>query len=105
MTVFPNDDKWDASNVRFEHGRLIAYNKKLRTPEMRHIDYGLGVFRAAAFDRVPREGACDLAGVYGQLLAEGELAGFEVPQRFYETGSFQGIEELAAFLAQDKVTE
>src|SRR3954451_802456 len=28
MTVYPNRDRWDASNVRFEDGRILAYNKK-----------------------------------------------------------------------------
>src|SRR4051794_8774418 len=104
MTVYHNRDRWDASNVRFEDGRILAYDKKHRTPEMRHIDYGLGVFRAAAFDAIPPEGAADLADLYGRLLAEESLAGYEVAERFYETGSFQGIEELSAHLAQPKVT-
>jgi NDP-sugar pyrophosphorylase family protein len=104
MTVYPNGDQWDASNVQFEDRRILAYNKKLRTPQMRHIDYGLGVFHAAVFDQVPREGPCDLADVYQALLARGELAGLEVGQRFYEAGSFQGIAELSAYLAQQKVS-
>jgi NDP-sugar pyrophosphorylase family protein len=98
MTVFHNRDLWDSSNVRFEDGRILAYNKKLRTPEMRHIDYGLGVFDRAAFNGVPEQGACDLATLYQQILSEGVLAGYEVAQRFYEVGSFQGIEELSAYL-------
>jgi len=32
------------------------------------------------------------------LLGRGELAGFEVEQRFYETGSFAGIQELSEYL-------
>ena len=31
-----------ASNVLFERGRIVRYDKMLVTPEMRHIDYGLG---------------------------------------------------------------
>jgi N-acetyl-alpha-D-muramate 1-phosphate uridylyltransferase len=102
MTVYHNRDQWDTSNVRYEQGRILAYHKKLRTPEMKHIDYGLGVLRAEAFAAVPREGAHDLADLYGALLAADELAGFEVGQRFYETGSFQGIEELSSHLARAK---
>jgi NDP-sugar pyrophosphorylase family protein len=98
MTVYPNQDRWDSSNVRFEGGRLIAYDKHRRTPEMRHIDYGLGVFHARAFDAIPPEGAHDLAELYRELLERGELAGLEVPDRFYETGSFAGIEELSEYL-------
>jgi N-acetyl-alpha-D-muramate 1-phosphate uridylyltransferase len=99
MTVYPNGDRWDTSNVRFEGGKIVAYNKKLRTPEMHHIDYGLGVFQAAAFDDIPERGASDLADLYQNLLRRGELAALEVPERFYEAGSFTGIQELSEFLA------
>ena len=54
---------------------------------MRHIDWGLGYFQARAFDDVPDDRPTDLADVYARLLARGELAGFEVHERFYEIGS------------------
>ncbi len=104
MTVYPNGDQWDSSNVRFESGRILAYNKKLRTPQMRHIDYGLGVFKAAAFDGIPAQGAVDLADLYQELLDRGKLAGLEVPQRFYEAGSFGGIQELSTLLATQGIS-
>jgi hypothetical protein len=57
---------------------------------MRHIDYGLGAFRASAFaGRVGR--AFDLASLYQDLLAHNDLASFEVPTRFYEIGSPAGL--------------
>jgi len=99
MTVFDNRDRWDASNVEFDRGRILDYSKTRRTARMRHIDYGLGVFHASAFDSVPETGPYDLAAVYAALLAGERLAGFEVKERFYETGSFQGIEDLQAYLA------
>lgn len=102
MTVHRNEGKWDSSNAEYDGARIVAYSKRNRTPAMRHIDYGLGVFRASAFDSVPGDRPYDLADLYGSLLAAGELAGYEVPQRFYETGSFAGIEELSAHLAQQK---
>jgi len=104
MTVFHNQDRWDPSNVVFEEGRIVAYNKKVRTPEMRYIDYGLGVFHHTAFDGAPPEGAYDLADLYQNLIERGEVAGLEVSQRFYETGSFTGIQELSRFLAEDNKT-
>ena len=55
MTVFRNEGKWDTSNVEFEAGRILAYSKTNRTPRMRYIDYGLGVFRAEAFQPCPPE--------------------------------------------------
>src|SRR5262245_10712377 len=59
MTVFHNEDRWDSSNVEFEGGRILAYNKKVKTPNMRHIDYGLGVFHHAALDGVLQKGIYD----------------------------------------------
>ena len=100
MTVYSNQGQWDTSNVEFAGGRIVAYDKKQRTPRMRHIDYGLGVLRADALARVPDGQAWDLATLYGELLNAGELAGFEAPHRFYEIGSFSGIEELSSYLRQ-----
>jgi MurNAc alpha-1-phosphate uridylyltransferase len=102
MTVFDNRDQWDASNVLFENGRIVAYSKKHRTPAMHHIDYGLGVFHGEAFDDIPKDEPYDLADLYQALLTRGELAGLEVSQRFYETGSFAGIQELTEHLKAAK---
>jgi len=41
MTVFRNEGRFERSNVEFVDGRLIAYDKRDRTPRMRHVDYGL----------------------------------------------------------------
>jgi NDP-sugar pyrophosphorylase family protein len=99
MTVFRNDDQWDRSNVHFERSRLLAYNKTRRTPEMRHIDYGLGALRAAALTPFPSDQSFDLAKVYQHLFEQDDLAAVEVPDRFYEIGSPEGLEETRAFLA------
>jgi N-acetyl-alpha-D-muramate 1-phosphate uridylyltransferase len=91
MTVFRNNGEFDTSNIEFGNERIVRYDKHVRTPEMRHIDYGLGVFDARAFDPYPADEPLDLATVYQHLLARGELAAFEVPSRFYEIGSPEGI--------------
>lgn len=99
MTVFRNDGLWDTSNVEFAGGNLIAYSKRAPTPRMHYIDYGLGVFRASVFERVAAGTACDLADVYEGALQRGELAGYEVRERFYEIGSPAGLRETAEFIA------
>jgi NDP-sugar pyrophosphorylase family protein len=99
MTVLQNDGQWDSSNVEFRDGRIQSYDKVVHTPAMRHIDYGLGVFDRRAFEVVPETGPCDLAAVYQKLLHQGELAGFEVSERFYEIGSVAGLEETRRHLA------
>jgi N-acetyl-alpha-D-muramate 1-phosphate uridylyltransferase len=103
MTVFRNEGQWDTSNVEFENGVILAYDKKQRTPRMKFIDYGLGGFTAKAFERVPADTAFDLAELYGKILEDGELLGMEMKQRFYEIGSPAGLEETARFIASQGV--
>src|SRR5262249_29873597 len=96
MTVYHNRGQYDRSNVEYADGKIIAYDKKLPTERMHHIDYGLGVFCAAAFDALPDDRPCDLADVYRDLLAHQDLAAYEVAERFYEIGSFAGLQEMQA---------
>ncbi len=98
MTVHRNEGKWDSSNVEFEHGRIVTYDKRVRTPRMRYIDYGLGIFRRKVFEGIEGGSVRDLAEVYQELLSRGDLAGYEMKERFYEIGSFTGIEDLSAAL-------
>jgi NDP-sugar pyrophosphorylase family protein len=105
MTVFRNEGKWDTSNVEFEVGKIVAYSKTDRTPRMRYIDYGLGVFRKELFQSLPSGKACDLADLYTGLLRRKQLAAFEVQERFYEIGSPEGLRETAEFLATREATQ
>ena len=98
MTVCRNDDRWDRSNVLFTGGRIRRYDKQHPTSNMRHIDYGLGALRPAAFAGCDEVEAFDLLRVYQHLLARDDLAGFDVPGRFYEIGSPAGLEETRAYL-------
>lgn len=98
MTVYRNEGLFDASNIEFEGGEIRSYDKRTRTPAMRHIDYGLGVFDASVFEALPADAVCDLAAVYQDLLRRGELAGFEVTRRFYEIGSPEGLEEFRRYM-------
>ena len=100
MTVFENREAYDTSNVWFEGNRIRHYSKREKVPQMRHIDYGLGVFRASAFDGYPRDAVVDLAAVQTDLCRRGQLSGYEMRQRFYEIGSHAGLAELEALLGK-----
>jgi len=97
MTVYRNEGRWDASNVEFAGGRILAYDKRQPTPRMQFIDYGLSAFRSSAFDEIT-EFPADLAGVHQRLAMKGDLEGFEVHQRFYEVGSFEGMRAFTALI-------
>ena len=99
MTVYHNEGRYDTSNVVFADGEIKVYDKKSRLPEMRHIDYGLSVFKAAAFDGHSAGRPFDLAEVMGKLVREKQLAGYEVKERFYEIGSPGGLQEFERLYA------
>lgn len=104
MTVLENGDRWDKSNVLFEGGRLVEYNKRAPRQDMAYIDYGLGVVATEVFDQYPADDPFDLADVYQTLSKQGQLAGFEVHNRFYEIGSHSGLKEAEEFfLKKEKV--
>jgi NDP-sugar pyrophosphorylase family protein len=98
MTVYRNEGRHETSNVLFENGRLLAYDKRAPRPEMHHVDFGLGVLHAAVLARVPEAEPSDLADLYAALAGEGLLAGHEVRRRFYEIGSPDGLAETRALL-------
>jgi NDP-sugar pyrophosphorylase family protein len=99
MTVYRNEGRHDTSNVVYRDGRILVYDKKVLLPEMQHIDHGLSLFRASVFEERSAGTAFDLADVMTQLVANSDLAGFEVPKRFYEIGSAAGLAELEALLS------
>jgi N-acetyl-alpha-D-muramate 1-phosphate uridylyltransferase len=101
MTLFHNQGLLDTSNVEYQNGEIITYDKKERNDRMNYIDYGLGIFSRQAFDLVPQDKYFDLALLYQTLLRHQQLAAHEVDKRFYEVGSFAGIKELEYDLKQD----
>ena len=98
MTVYRNEGKYDTSNVVFAGGEIKVYDKKAKLPEMRHIDYGLSLFKRSLFDAFPANQPFDLVEVMGKLVRERQLAGYEVRERFYEIGSPTGLTELEMLL-------
>jgi NDP-sugar pyrophosphorylase family protein len=99
MTVYRNDGRWDRSNVWFEGDCIQRYDKRVALPEMRHIDWGLGVLTAdIVAEIIPADEPYDLADLYGELCRSGRLAGYEVATRFYEIGSPSGLAETDALL-------
>jgi NDP-sugar pyrophosphorylase family protein len=98
MTVFRNHDRWDTSNVWFEKSTVKIYDKHRRLEQMRYIDYGLSVLDRSVIDAYPPNIQFDLADALSQLAVQGQLAGYEAQNRFYEIGSFAGLKELDELL-------
>lgn len=95
MTVLRNEGRWDRSNVIYQPGRVVLYDKAA-APGMQYIDYGLSCFHRDLFDDSTPS---DLAVLFHQLSVTGRLAGFEVGERFYEIGSPAGLRDFEQYLA------
>jgi NDP-sugar pyrophosphorylase family protein len=97
MTVLRNGGRWDVSNARYAHGRVLAYDKRSPRADMHWIDYGLSGLQRTALDLAPA-GARDLADLFQRLAASGLLHGFEATERFFEIGTPAALAQADAFL-------
>jgi NDP-sugar pyrophosphorylase family protein len=107
MTVLRNENRWDRSNVVYIPPLVALYDKhcdEATRARMTHIDYGLLVLsRRLVAERIPPRTVVDLADVLGQLSRQGDLAGYEVTERFYEVGSLAGIDDFSRYIDQARL--
>jgi NDP-sugar pyrophosphorylase family protein len=100
MTVYKNSEKLDLSNVIFENGKLVKYQKGLSDPRMKYIDFGLTYYQSTAFQDYAENEQFDLSDLSFRLSESRKLDAFEVDTRFYEIGSIQGIEDFSNYLVR-----
>ena len=96
MTVLRNNNKWDMSNTEFDGKYILNYSKNKKN-NFKFIDYGLMILNKIDFDYINATNF-DLTDIITNLTLTKRLQGFEVKERFYEIGSFDGIDELQNYL-------
>jgi NDP-sugar pyrophosphorylase family protein len=102
MTVYPNHDRWEKSNVWYTDGMVRLYDKGGRSGQttLTYVDYGLSILtRDAVIEYIPPATVHDLADTFQTLSVAGRLAGYVAPHRFYEIGTPSGLKDLEAYLA------
>ncbi len=104
MTVLQNDGQWDRSNVIFEEGKLICYDKHRTDARMCHVDFGVALLRRSAAERIPPARQYDLADLYSGLVAERQMIGFEVTNRFFEIGTPASLAECANIWVRNSIS-
>lgn len=98
MTVVRNDRSKEPSNVKYENGYVLKYSKRESQEDMHYIDYGLNAFKADVFSGYPSDSPIDLSDIQSDLATRHELRGYQVNQRYYEVGSFQGIQDFENYI-------
>jgi NDP-sugar pyrophosphorylase family protein len=97
MVVYRNQNRIEPSNVEVEDELVKIYNKEQRTAKMDCIDYGVSVFRKDSLRILPKNEACDMFDLHSHLISQKDLLAFEVKERFYQIGSFEGLEEFRSY--------
>jgi MurNAc alpha-1-phosphate uridylyltransferase len=98
MTVVRNNFNSEPNNVIFKNGYIQKYDKRNPTEDMQYIDFGLNAFNSDVFNNYPSNEYIELSSIQTTLATRKELIGFQVSQRFYEVGSFDGIKIFQNYL-------
>lgn len=96
MTIYKNNNKLDKSNIYFEKGHILKYDKNNTDNNMIYIDYGLSCLTKQVFNNTPD--SFDIADLFSKLSKENYLEGIEIYERFYEIGSNRGLKEFEQFV-------
>jgi len=98
MTVFKNLNKYEPSNVEVKGNSVKAYSKKRKTKKMKYIDYGASIFKKEALKFIPKNKVYDLSQLHQLLIKKRELLAYPAEKRFYQIGSFEGLEEFKKYI-------
>ena len=93
MVVYRNYDRYERSNVVVEDNLVTLYSKTKRTANMICIDYGASILRKEVLQMIPEGIAYSLEALFDKLIGEREILAYEVKDRFFEIGSFTGLNE------------
>lgn len=90
----------ELGNVDCKNGEIRLYSN--RASGLPYIDYGLSILRAEALDHFPSDTPFELESVWWWLIANKELAAYEVKERFQEIGSPEGLEKFNRYISEKK---
>ena len=93
MVVYKNQNRFDKSNLIIEDDLVKVYDKNSNGENLEYIDAGLSILRKEVLHLVPEDESYDLQDLYKILISQEEMLAYEVKQRFYEIGSFEGLQE------------
>lgn len=93
MVAYKNQNRFDKSNILISEGLIKLYDKTLQGENLEYIDAGLSILKKEVLNLVPDDEPYDLEELYRTLISEEEMSAYEVKQRFYQIGSFEGLEE------------
>lgn len=79
-------------------GKKIIYDKYNPRKEMNYIDYGVSIIKNRVFKNYSTKKNFDLADLFNKLCLKEKIAYTIVKKRFYEIGSYKGIEDFKKYI-------
>ena len=98
MAIYRNYNKFDKSNVKIDKNNNIIYYRKNNKLKLQYIDYGVSYINKSVFKKVKKKKRFDLSELFENISRDKILKGYKVKKRFYEIGSYSGINEFKQFL-------
>jgi NDP-sugar pyrophosphorylase family protein len=100
MTIYHNMDKFDKSNIKKTKDTIFYDNEHINSNNdiFPYIDSGLTVLKKDALNNVPTNTYYKLSDLFKELSKNNLLIGYEVNQRFFEIGSFNGLNDFKKWL-------
>lgn len=102
MAVYKNYDRYGTSNTVVEGNLVKKFSKQEKTKNMVYIEYGANIFKKEVLNMIPQNQFYSLDDLFPRLIEMRQLLAFEVKERFYETGSPQGLKEFEEYIQEAK---
>lgn len=93
MTIFKNKDMLDKSNVVYQNGTIVLYDKLHPVLQMHYIDYGVCMYERDLFKGYVPGCFLDIADIQKSVSVERKLEPCLVLKRFYEIGTPESLKE------------
>jgi N-acetyl-alpha-D-muramate 1-phosphate uridylyltransferase len=97
MTIYKNKNKMYPNNVASKYNEITEYEKN-QLKKFEFIDYGLSVFNKKVLDFFPKNKNLDISELNQYLISKNQLASLEMNKKFFEIGSFEGIQDFEKYL-------
>jgi len=104
MVVYKNYNKFDKSNVCLEGNKVSKYDKNAADDNMIYIDYGVSLLRNEILRFIPTGTVYSLEDVFKEIITQNSMLAFEAKERFYEIGSFNGLNEFTNFILTKSIS-
>ncbi len=97
ISAYKNLNSFDRSNILIKNNHLY-YEKNVKNKNFEYIDYGLCIFGKNTKKYLPKKKVFDLSDFFHYLSKKNLLSFKIVKERFYEIGSFKGINDFKKYL-------